>query len=282
MDRFRTMKLKMAFVMDPIQTINTDKDTTFVLMLESQLRGHQVLYTELKDLFVQNGKAWANVSEISLRRAHDYYSFGKTDTLPLEGFDVVWMRKDPPFNLDYIYSTYILGLLDSTKALVINNPKGIRESNEKLYTLNFPQLIPPTMVTKDMSRLKKFLAEIGGGSLGRPHAEAIDSNHFTGLGEPDHDRRNTRHVDEIALRDAERDACGHAGIDGIAPGFENEETCVRGLIVGGSHHVARAGQHVAVPGDAFEADDIAARRHVPSPRSRSVHGSLSPNAALGK
>ncbi|HWP91721.1 MAG TPA: glutathione synthase [Thermodesulfobacteriota bacterium] len=162
------MKLKMAFIMDPIQTINTDKDTTFVLMLESQLRGHEVWYTELKDLFVQNGKAWASVSEISLKRAHDYYSFGKTDTLPLEGFDVVWMRKDPPFNLDYIYSTYILGLIDSTKTLVINNPKGIRESNEKLYTLNFPQLIPLTMVTKDMDRLKKFLAEIGGEMVVKP------------------------------------------------------------------------------------------------------------------
>jgi len=139
-----------------------------VLMLESQARGHGVWYLELKDLFVKDGKAWGSVSEIGLKRAEDFYQFGMRDTVPLESFDVVWMRKDPPFNLDYIYATYILSLVDPEKTLVINNPKGIRESNEKLYTLNFPGLIPATLVTKDINKLKGFLSEIEGEMVVKP------------------------------------------------------------------------------------------------------------------
>ena len=154
--------------MDPIQTIDIQKDTTFVLMLESQSREHEVWYLELKDLFVIDGKAWGNVSEISLRKAEEYFFFGERDTVPLESFDVVWMRKDPPFSLDYIYATYILSLIDPEKTIVINNPKGIRESNEKLYTLNFPDLIPKSVVTKDINKLRDFLGEIGGEMVVKP------------------------------------------------------------------------------------------------------------------
>ncbi len=154
--------------MDPIQRINIEKDTTFVLMLESQSRGHEVWYLELKDLFVNNGKACGSVSEIKLKRAEDYFQFGRTDTVQLDSFDVVWMRKDPPFNMDYIYSTYILSLVDPEKTLVLNNPMGIRESNEKLYTLNFPDLIPKSIVTKDINKLKEFLGEVGGEMVVKP------------------------------------------------------------------------------------------------------------------
>jgi glutathione synthase len=162
------MKLRMAFIMDPIGSINIEKDTTFVLMLESQSRGHEVWYLEPKDLFVRDGKAWGNVSEIRLKRAKDSYQFGRTDTVPLESFHVVWMRKDPPFNLDYIYATYILSLINTERTLVVNNPKGLRESNEKFYALNFPRLIPPTLVTKDVNKLRNFLGEVGGEMVVKP------------------------------------------------------------------------------------------------------------------
>lgn len=162
------MKLRMAFVMDPIQTIDIQRDTTFVLMLEAQSRGHEVWYLELKDLFVIDGRAWGNVSHISLKRGEKYFLFGERDTVSLDSFDVVWMRKDPPFNMDYIYATYILNLIDPDKTIVINNPRGIRESNEKLYTLNFPGLIPKSVVTKDINKLRDFLREIGGEMVVKP------------------------------------------------------------------------------------------------------------------
>lgn len=168
LDRFYAMKLRMAFVIDPIETTNIERDTTFVLMLESQNRGHEVWYLELKDLFIENGKAWGTVSEINLKIAPDFFKFLGRATVPLEHFDVVWMRKDPPFNIDYIYALYILSLINQQKTLVVNNPKGLKESNEKFYTLSFPELVPPTVVAKDMNKLKGFLTGIGGEMVVKP------------------------------------------------------------------------------------------------------------------
>ncbi len=158
----------MAFVMDPVETINIEKDTTFVLMLEAQARGHDVWYLELKDLYVKDAKAFGNARKIILKRAEDYYSLGEVHTFELESFDAIWIRKDPPFNQDYIYSTYILSLIDQNKTKVINNPKGLRESNEKLYTLYFPEWIPKSVVTKDISQLESFLSEAGGEIVVKP------------------------------------------------------------------------------------------------------------------
>jgi len=158
----------MAFIMDPIHSINIEKDTTFVFMLESQQRGHEIWYAGLKDIFVKDGRAWGRASEISLKRSSDFYQIGRLHTAPLDSFDVVWMRKDPPFNLDYIYATYFLSLIDPGATLVINNPRGIRESNEKLYTLYFPEIIPPSLVAKDIDYLKDFLSEVGGEIVVKP------------------------------------------------------------------------------------------------------------------
>jgi glutathione synthase len=162
------LKLKMAFVMDPVGTINIEKDTTFVLMLEAQARGHEVWYLEIKDIYVKDARAYGNATELSLKRGEDFYQLGDEETLPLSGFDLVWMRKDPPFNQDYIYATYILSLIDGEKTKVINKPAGIRESNEKLYTLYFPEWIPESLVTKDLAQLNKFLSEAGGELVVKP------------------------------------------------------------------------------------------------------------------
>ena len=162
------MKLKMAFIMDPVESINTEKDTTFVLMLEAQARGHEVWYLELRDLFVKENKAFGNATSITLERSESFYKLGKTDTFELEDFDVVWMRKDPPVNNDFLYATYILSLLDVNKTKVLNNPTGIRESNEKLYSLFFPEIIPTSIVTKNINQLLDFLSEYGGEMVVKP------------------------------------------------------------------------------------------------------------------
>ena len=154
--------------MDPIESINIKKDTTFVIMLECQARGHQVSYCELRDLFVKDSRAWADSTELKIRRETDYYSKGETRTCPLEDFDVVWMRKDPPFNMDYVYSTYILEMVNESRTRVINRPAGIRSSNEKMYSLNFSDYIPPTLVSKNMGKLREFLSETGGEMVVKP------------------------------------------------------------------------------------------------------------------
>ena len=158
----------MLFVMDPIESINTKKDTTFVIMLEAQKRGHKIYYCELKDLFIDNSKGFANSTSVKLKRARDYYKAGKTAVYELDHFDVIWMRKDPPFNMDYIYATYILDMADSRKTKVINSPQGIRESTEKLYSLHFKDFIPKTLVSKNIDRIKGFMADVGGEIVVKP------------------------------------------------------------------------------------------------------------------
>jgi len=162
------MKLKMAFVMDPVETINTEKDTTFVLMLEAQARGHEVWFLELKDLFVKENKPFCNATPITLNRSESFYNLGSTKTLLLDEFDVIWMRKDPPVNNDFLYATYILSLVNPNETKVINNPTGIRESNEKLYSLFFPEIIPQSIVTKNIFQLQEFLEEAGGEMVVKP------------------------------------------------------------------------------------------------------------------
>lgn len=158
----------MLFVMDPIESVNIKKDTTFVVMLEAQKRGHRVSYCELKHLFIKDGKGHAESTTVKLKRAKDFFKKGKSSVGMLDDFDIVWMRKDPPFNMDYIYSTYILSLVDESSTHVINHPKGIRESNEKIYSLHFRDYIPPTLVTKDIGRLNDFLDETGGEIVVKP------------------------------------------------------------------------------------------------------------------
>lgn len=162
------MKLKMAFIMDPIGLVNTEKDTTFVLMMEAQERGHEVYYLELKDLFVKNARAWGNATRVTVERADVFYKLWDTVTEELGGFDAVWMRKDPPVDNDFLYATYILSLIDESNTLVLNRPAGIRDSNEKLYSLYFPEFIPDTMVTKSISELESFLEKAGGELVVKP------------------------------------------------------------------------------------------------------------------
>ncbi len=158
----------MLFVMDPIESINTEKDTTFVIMLECQDREHQVYYCETADLFTRNSEGWTDATPVRLRRKSDYYTKLPPQTCPLDRFDVIWMRKDPPFNTDYIYSTYILSRVDEGRTHVINHPAGIRESNEKMYALNFAEYMSPTLVSKDIGKIKEFLEESGGEMVIKP------------------------------------------------------------------------------------------------------------------
>ncbi len=173
------MPVKMAFVMDPIESINTERDTTLALMLEAQERKHTVFYVKPEDLRARGGEGWCEAAELKLdlpspfpsptergvgeplESMEGFYSLGEFETRPLAAMDVVWMRKDPPFNMDYIYLTHILELSEQTGTAVINRPEAIRNSNEKLTALQFPQFMPETVVSKNIGRIKEFLADKG-------------------------------------------------------------------------------------------------------------------------
>jgi glutathione synthase len=160
---------KFAFVMDPLETALPDKDTTFVFMLESLARGHQIFHTDLKGLFANGHQAFAWARRCEVMRAEPHYRFlDSGDQYPLEAFDAIFMRKDPPADAPYIYATMLLSLADSQRTFVLNNPAGLREANEKLYALNFPGAIPPTLVAYGIARLKQFMAAQGDEMIVKP------------------------------------------------------------------------------------------------------------------
>jgi len=158
----------MLFVMDHIGSINTSRDTTYVIMLEAQARGHEIYYSQIEDLYIKHGKGHCGAYRAELRRSGDYYTLAEKRDNALEDFDVIWMRKDPPFNMDYIYATYILDMVDENRCIVINDPRGIRNSNEKLYSLYFRDVIPETFVSKDIDRIRDFLHSVDGQIVVKP------------------------------------------------------------------------------------------------------------------
>ncbi len=160
--------LKIGVIMDPIEKIDIDKDTTFVLMLEAQNRGHELYYMELDDLSARGATPEGHFRPVHVARAKPHYRFEQPGAGPLEEFDVVLMRKDPPFDMKFFFATHLLSLVDERRCLVVNHPRGLREANEKLYALNFPDLIPPTLVDSNMERLKEFMKEQGGEMVIKP------------------------------------------------------------------------------------------------------------------
>jgi len=170
--------MRFAFIMDPIQNVLIDKDTTFVFMLESQARGHDVYYLQMDDLFVERARLMGQARRIELRREYrNHFTFHEESVSPLGAFDAVFMRKDPPVDIPYLHTTQLLDLAQQEGAFVLNNPAGLRAANEKLYALNFPPVIPPTLVSQDPKRIKDFLDELGGEMIIKP----IDGHGGSGI-----------------------------------------------------------------------------------------------------
>ena len=168
--RGKPMARKFAFIMDPLERVLVDKDTTFVFMLEAQFRGHEIFFLGLRDLYARGPHVIARARQCELtRRGNPHYKFlDQGAEYPLETFDAVFMRKDPPADAAYLYATMLLSLADRSRVFVLNDPAGLREANEKLYSLNFPDAIPPTIVTYEIPRLKTFLDEQGGEMIVKP------------------------------------------------------------------------------------------------------------------
>ena len=147
--------------MDPIESINYKKDSTLAMLLEAQTRGYSLYYCQTTDLSIQNEQAFAHLQSLRVKQdPKNYYKLKDSAPLtPLAEMDIILMRKDPPFDMNYIYSTYILQIAEQQGALVVNRPESLRNANEKLYSLNFPDCIPPSIVTSKAVQIKSFLQE---------------------------------------------------------------------------------------------------------------------------
>ena len=153
------MALKVAVQMDPIQRINVKGDSTFALLLEAQKRGHGLSYYTPDRLAQLNGKLFAAVEELSVRdQAGDHFTLGEAKRTAMADFDVVLLRQDPPFDLAYITSTHLLERIHP-KTLVVNDPAHVRNAPEKIFVTDFADLMPPTLITRDLSEIKAFRAE---------------------------------------------------------------------------------------------------------------------------
>ncbi len=148
--------------MDPIAGIKYAKDSTLAMLLAAQSRGFELHYLEQQDLFVRDGRAMGHSRPLTVRAdAASWFALGERSTEPLGAFGCILMRKDPPFDMEFIYSTYILERAQEQGALVVNQPQGLRDMNEKVYTAWFPQCCAPTLITRSLSDMDAFLREHG-------------------------------------------------------------------------------------------------------------------------
>lgn len=146
--------------MDPIGSINVNKDSTLAMLVEAQARGWSIYYMEQGDLYLQDGKACARARKLKVSYdADNWFELGGASVGPLAEFDIILMRKDPPFDTEYIYTTYILEQAEAAGVLVVNRCQSLRDANEKMYTAWFPQCTPPTLVTRKDSQIRDFLEE---------------------------------------------------------------------------------------------------------------------------
>jgi len=209
-----TGPLKIGVVMDPIEKINIDKDTTFVLMFEAQKRRHEIHYMELDDLYVRGGTPFGRYRRLRVARATPHYQLGDFVAGPLQDFSVVLMRKDPPFDMKFFFATHLLSLIDPQRCFVMNNPRGLREANEKLYALRFAEQIPQTLVTSDMAGLKQFMEDLGGEMIIKP----LDGSGGSGVFYLNRQDRNTNAILEMATASGQRLVMGQRYLPEIRQG----------------------------------------------------------------
>ena len=163
--------MKFAFIIDPIARLDPGHDTSVALMEAAQALGHEVWMTEASQLAVVSGKAWATLTPVQLQpvqlqdgkwiAVQDWFSLGDRTFQPLEAMNAVFMRTDPPVDVPYLYATYILDYVDPAKTLVLNAPSGLRAANEKMYALQFTDVIPETIVSQNKQVIREFVDRHG-------------------------------------------------------------------------------------------------------------------------
>jgi len=151
---------RLAVIMDPIGSIKPHKDSTLAMLLEAQARGWEIHYGCLQDIWLRDGEAFGRLTRLQVRDDPvKWFDAGDVAVTPLGGMDVILMRKDPPFDMEYVVATYVLERAEEHGALVVNRPQSLRDANEKVFLAWFPDCVPPTLISRSLEELRAFLAE---------------------------------------------------------------------------------------------------------------------------
>lgn len=224
--------MRFVYVMDGLDRIQPDKDTTFAFQRAAQRRGHVALHCELRDVFVFDGDVWANARELTVSDVAPHFQLGVACEVRLADVECVLIRKDPPFDAEYLYVTLMLEKLRG-RTLVVNDPRGLRDANEKLYTLHFTQHMPRTLVTTDRARMHAFIASVGTGVV-----KPLDGAGGSGVIVVDHRDRNARSIVDYLSQEGTRHVMVQEFLPAVRKG-DKRVLVLEGEILGAINRIAR-------------------------------------------
>jgi glutathione synthase len=224
--------MRFVYVMDPMERVTHDKDTTFAFMRAAQRVGHTSLHCEPRDVYVEGGDVWARVRQVEVSDTAPHFILGAPADARLAEVDCVFIRKDPPFDAEYLYVTLMLEKLRG-RTLVVNDPRGLRDANEKLYTLHFAEHMPRTLVTSDRDRIHAFVAR-----LGTAVVKPLDGAGGSGVMVVSKADRNSRSIVDYITREGTRHAMVQEYLEAVRKG-DKRVLLLEGEVLGGINRVAR-------------------------------------------
>jgi glutathione synthase len=225
--------MRFVFVMDPMDRVLPDKDTTFAFMRAAERRGHASLHCEARDVYVSEGDVWARVRPARVSDSPPHFTLGAPEDVRLATVECVFIRKDPPFDSEYLHVTLMLEGLRG-RVLVLNDPRGLRDANEKLYALHFARYMPRTLVTSDRGRIHAFVAGLAGGAVIKP----LDGAGGSGVMVLSRTDKNTRSIVDYVTHEGREHAMVQEFLPAVREG-DKRVLLLAGEVLGGINRVAR-------------------------------------------
>ena len=226
--------MRFVYVMDAVDRVLPDKDTTFAFLRASQKRGHSSLHAELRDLYIKDGDVFTRARELKVTDRPPYFTFDAPADVRLADVEAVFIRKDPPFDSQYLYATLLLERLRG-RTTVINDPRGLRDANEKLYALHFSRHMPRTLVASNRERILAFVEEVGGAGVIKP----LDGAGGSGVMMLARDDRNARAIIETLTHDGKIAAMVQEYLPAVREG-DKRVLLLDGGILGAINRIPRA------------------------------------------
>jgi glutathione synthase len=224
--------MRFVYVMDPLERVLYDKDTTFAFLRAAERRGHVGLHCEPRHVYVEDGDVWARALEVRVSDAPPHFSLGEAGDVRLADLQCVFVRKDPPFDAQYLYLTLMLENLRG-RTVIMNDPRGLRDANEKLYALHFSAHMPRTLVTSDRDRIHRFVAR-----LGTAVVKPLDGAGGSGVMVVSKTDRNSRSIVDSITQEGTRLAMVQEYLEAVRAG-DKRILLLDGEILGAINRVAR-------------------------------------------